>query len=298
MALHDHGAANLPPLSVESLLTQSSIHPLSLFAVLAAATFYVAGVRVLAQRGRHWSLARSASFGTGLILLLVATQSGIHPYAVGHFGLHVVQHILIGMAAPLFLALGAPVTLALQTAGRSTKVTILGVLHSQPVRIITHPVVATAIFTLSLFVFYFSPLLGLALGNPYVHNLLLLHFFGAGCLFYWAVLGLDPMAWRLPYGVRLALVLVTVPFHAFLGVGLIIGSTPLAAEHFTALGIPLDTALSRQRLGAGIMWTLGEVVGLIAAGIILAQWMAHDSRAARRADEAEDRATERALAMS
>lgn len=298
MALHDHGAANLPPLSVESLLTQSSIHPVSLFVVLAAGAFYITGVRVLTQRGRRWSVARSASFGTGLVILLVATQSGIHAYAVGHFGLHVVQHVLIGMAAPLFLALGAPVTLALQTTARPTKVRLLGVLHSQPVRIVTHPIIATAVFTLSLFVFYFSPLLGLALGNPYVHNLLLLHFFAAGCLFYWAVLGLDPMAWRLPYGARLALVLVTVPFHAFLGVGLLIGSSPLASEHYTALGVPLDTALSQQRLGAGIMWTLGEVGGLVAAGIILGQWMAHDGRAARRSDEAEDRAAAHPLAVS
>lgn len=289
MALHDHGAVDLPPLSLQSLVTQSTLDPLSLFIVVGAATFYVAGIRVLAERGRHWSRWRTASFATGLVVLLIATQSGIHAYGVTHFSLHVTQHVLIGMVAPMFLALGAPITLALQSVARPSKVRLLHVLHSTPMRVITHPVVATVIFTASLFVLYFSPLLGVALSNPYAHRLLLLHFFLAGCVFYWAVLGLDPIPWRLPYGARLALVLVTVPFHGFLGLGMF-GRNPLAPEHFDAVGVARSVALDQQHLGAGIMWSLGEIAALVAAGIILGQWMAHDARQARREDEADDRA--------
>ncbi len=297
MALHDHGAVDLPPLSLHNLVSQSTIDPLSLFVVVGAATFYVAGVRVLTERGRRWSRARSASFAFGLVVLLVATQSGIHAYGTTHFSLHVAQHVLIGMVAPMFLALGAPVTLALQTVSRPSKVRLLRVLHSTPVRIVTHPVVATVIFTVSLFVLYFSPLLDLALGNPWAHRALLVHFFLAGCVFYWAVLGLDPVAWKMPYAARLALVLVTVPFHGFLGLGMF-GRNPLAPDHFSAVGIDPQAALDQQHLGAGIMWSLGEIAGLIAAAIILGQWMAHDARQARREDDADDRARAAARATT
>jgi putative copper resistance protein D len=128
-----------------------------------------------------------------------------------------------------------------------------------------------------------------------VHHLVHLHFVVAGSLFFWAVIGLDPVASRIPFGYRLALVLLTVPFHAFLGLALYTSDEPLAAEHYAAVGRPGDvSALADQQAGAGIMWVVGDAIGLIAGGVVLAQWMAHEDRANRRVEAAEDRARARA----
>ena len=49
------------------------------------------------------------------MIIAVATVSGLAAYDDDLFGAHMVQHMLLSMVAPVFLALGAPVTLALRT---------------------------------------------------------------------------------------------------------------------------------------------------------------------------------------
>ena len=44
-----------------------------------------------------------------------ATMSGLGAYDTALLSVHMVQHMLLSMLVPLFLALGAPVTLALRT---------------------------------------------------------------------------------------------------------------------------------------------------------------------------------------
>ena len=62
--------------------------------VLAAGVLYTVGVRRLAARGRRWPVGRSAAFGAGLALIVLATQSGLAQYDTVLFSLHVVQHLL------------------------------------------------------------------------------------------------------------------------------------------------------------------------------------------------------------
>ena len=100
--------------------------------VLAAA--YVIGVRRLHAHGRSWPATRTAAFLSGLVVVLVATESGVAAYDRVLYSLHVVQHILLGMVAPLLLVLGAPITLALQAGSRASQRRILRVLRSVPAR--------------------------------------------------------------------------------------------------------------------------------------------------------------------
>src|SRR5262249_28302676 len=149
----------------------------------------------------------------GVASLLVATQSFIGVHDASMFSVHVVQHVLLGMVGPFFLALGAPVTLALQASHRPTQVNLLRVIRSAPARFLTHPVVAFALFSGTLFLLYFSPLYELSLRNGVVHGWVHVHFVVVGSLFFWVTIGLDPVANRVPYGLRLLIVLATVPFH-------------------------------------------------------------------------------------
>ena len=72
------------------------------------------GVRRLARARPALAAAPIVAFAAGLVVVVVATQSGLAAYDRVLFSLHVVQHLLFGMVAPLLLVLGAPVTLALQ----------------------------------------------------------------------------------------------------------------------------------------------------------------------------------------
>src|SRR4051812_22472120 len=128
------------------------------------------------------------------------------------------EHVLIGMVAPLLLALGAPITLALQaTDGRGLR----RLLRTRVVRTLTHPLVVWALFGTTLVAVVFSPLLEWSVRHDSVHGLVHAHFLLVGTLFAATLVAIDPIPHPLPHGARLLAVLVAVPFHAFVGVALL-----------------------------------------------------------------------------
>ena len=258
-----------------------ALDPAAAVVVVVAGALYLGGVRRLAGR---WPGRRRAAFLAGLAVATVATQSGWAGAEAERFSAHTVQHVLLGMVAPALLALGAPVTLALQASSRSTQVGLLRLLHRLPLRLLTHPVVAWLVFGGSLVVLYFSPVLPLSLANEAVHAAVHLQFLLAGGLFCWTAIGLDPLPWRLPHGARLLFVVLAVPVHAIVGLSLVGASQPLAPGVF---GTGAE-ALADQRVGGGVLWATGDLFGVVLAGVVLAQWMGHEERVAKRHDRLLD----------
>ena len=151
-------------------------------------------------------------------------------------------------------------------------------LHSPPVRVIGHPLVAWVLFTLTLYGLYFSPLFDLTLRQPLVHDLVHLHFLTVGLLFWWPVVGLDPSRWRLPHIARLLFVFMMVPFHAFLGVAILNSGRVLAPtlESFQRSWGP--TPLADQHVGGAILWGAGDLVALSAVLGILISWASYEEK--------------------
>lgn len=265
--------------SLRVLLFDWSFDPLVVAGLTSGLVLYAGGVRRLRRRDRRWPPSRTVSFVAGCSVVAVALLSGLAAYDQSRFSVHVVQHLLLSMVAAVLFALSAPVTLALQAGSPSTQRRVLRVLHSRAAGVVTHPVTALLLFGGTLFVLYFTNLYSLSLGNDYVHGLVHLHFLFVGLLFFWPVVGLDLVRRaRLPHGARLLYVFVAVPFHAFLGIALLSGRTPLFAEH----------TLADQRAGGGILWAVGDLLTLVVGGIVLAQWMAYEEREAAREDRRLD----------
>jgi putative membrane protein len=273
-----------PAPSWDILLTDWSLDVTFPVVVFAAAA-YVVGVRRLRARGRSWPASRTAAFLSGLVVILVATASGIAAYDRVLFSLHVVQHILLGMVAPLLLVLGAPITLALQSGSRGTQRAILRVLRSAPARVLTHPLTAWLLFGTSVVTLYFTPLYELSLRNEWFHVATHAYFVGAGCLFLAHVVGLDPIPHALGYGARLLYVLVLLPFHTFVGVALLTMNTVIASGWYDQVERRWGASpIADQRTGAGLLWISGELFGLLCIGIVVHQWMNAEERAAARHD--------------
>ncbi|HUP69950.1 MAG TPA: cytochrome c oxidase assembly protein [Acidimicrobiales bacterium] len=266
-----------------------SFDPFSALGLAVGAGLYIAGVRRLSVRGRSWPLVRSLAFGAGVALLVVATQSALAGAEDELFSAHVVQHVLLGMGAPLLLILGAPVTLALQATSGSVSRTVRHAVHGRLVGTVTHPAVAGVLFSASLFGLYLSPLFELSLRNELVHVAVHLHFVLVGCAFFWGVLGVDSERGRLPHGARVLVVFLLVPFHAVLGVAILTTRELLAGGWYAEVaGRSEAAALADQHLGGGLLWITGDLLGLLASGIVLAQWMGHDERQAARNDRRLD----------
>ena len=265
-----------------------SLDPLFVVTVVAGVV-YAIGVGRLRERGRRWSPARSAAFAGGLFVIAFATQSGLAQYDRTLFSLHVAQHMLLGMVAPLLLVLGAPVTLALQACRRPAQQRLLRTMHSRPLTLLTHPAVVWVLFGGTLVALYFTGLYELSLRNDAVHALVHAHFVVVGFLFIGYVVGIDPFAQGFGYGARLLYVIVLLPFHAFIGVALLGSDTVIASGWYSQVVRSWGpSSLDDQRLGAGILWGAGELFGVVALAIVLYQWMRHEEREGARLDRRLD----------
>lgn len=283
-----HG--EIEPFDAVALVTRAQ--PFSVLAVaLVAATFlYAWGVLRLRRRGDRWPGGRSAMFGLGIAALASVTVSGLAAYDTVLVSVHMVQHMVLTMIAPIFLALGAPITLALRTLPHGPRRTLLAALHSRYARFITFPVVSFALFIANPFVLYFSGLYRASLEHVWVHELVHIHFIAVGCVFFWPLIGLDPVPGRVPYPLRALLMFLSTPFHTVLGLTVMQSSELLGGDWYPSLDLDWVDPFTDQRLAGGILWAGGEFVSVAMLGALLVQWMRAAEREARRIDRALDRA--------
>ena len=98
---------NLPPLDLGQLAGQAQARP----GVLAAVGLVAVGYLVGAWRVPGWRAGRTAAFLGGLVVVVVATCSGIEAYGHVLEWMHMIEHLLLIMVAPALLAIGSPLQL-------------------------------------------------------------------------------------------------------------------------------------------------------------------------------------------
>jgi putative copper resistance protein D len=210
------------------------------------------------------------------------------------------QHMVLAMLRPIFLVLGAPMTLALRAlkpaaikGDRGPREWLTFFLHSRVVNVLGHPVVATIIFVASTYVLYFTPLFEMAMRAHLGHIAMLTHFLLAGGLFYWVLIGIDPAPHRLPHIGRLLVLFVTLPFHAFFGIALM-NTNDLANSWYASLHRTWGASLASDlHTGGSIAWAFGEIPTVIVLLAIVFQWFMDEQRLSVRLDRKADRAAAR-----
>ncbi|PKW14795.1 cytochrome c oxidase assembly protein [Saccharopolyspora spinosa] len=263
---------------------------------LALAGLYLLGVYRLRKRGDAWPVGRTIAWMCGCATIFMATSSGIGKYAPALFSVHMGQHMLMSMLAPVFLVLAGPTSLALRVfkpAGKTQppgpREWLLAFVHSPVARVLTNPFVALALFVGSFYALYFSGLFDVALTQHWAHLAMNAHFLLVGYIFYWPVIGIDPAPRPLPSLGKVGLVFASMPFHAFFGIVLMMSQTVIGAAFYRGLDLPWMTdLLADQRLGGGLAWASGEVPLVVVMLALLIQWSRADSRAARRIDRKAD----------
>ncbi|HZO67085.1 MAG TPA: cytochrome c oxidase assembly protein [Kribbellaceae bacterium] len=294
LGIHAQPGDQIEPLTAGRLLTGWSLEPVLLAVILAVGALYLYGVHRLRRRGDSWSRWRTISFcGVGLGSAVVATQSALGAYDTVLISVHMAQHMILTMLTPLGCAMGAPVTLALRTLPGRPRKALLAALHSRLAKVLCFPLVGFTLFVLSPWALYFSGWYDATLRNDLLHDLLHLHFVLVGALFFWPLLGLDPVPGRVIYPFRLILIFLTLPFHAFLGITIMSASSLIAEDWYTSFGrswkpSPIDD----QYLAGGLLWGAGDLVGLLFFAVLFVQWVQQSQREARREDRRLDRLEE------
>jgi cytochrome c oxidase assembly factor CtaG len=293
----------LPRLTPGAFLTEWSLAPLPLVVTVWAGGLYLLGVRALRRRGDRWPVGRTVAFVVvGLGAFYVATSSGLAAYDTTLVSVHMVQHMVLSMVVPLFLALGAPVTLALRTLPGGPRKVLLSVLHSRVARVLSFPPLTFGLYVISPWALYYSGWYRASLEHVWVHEAMHVHLVLVGALFFWPLMGVDPVPGRVSYPFRVALTVGTLPFHAFLGISIMSGTSLLGGDWYPSLhdgpmASWLPDPLSDQHLAGGILWASGDLIGLSFFVILFWQWvrqsMAEAKREDRRLDLLEARAARR-----
>ena len=292
----------MPPFELPRLVTGWELAPLPLVVTVWGAGFYLIGVATLRRRGVSWPIGRTVMFvGVGMGSFYVATSSGLAAYDTTLLSVHMVQHMVLSMLVPLALALGAPVTLALRTLPRTPRRWLLAVIHSRAVKVLSFPPLAFAHYIVSPWALYFTRWYDATLENVWVHEMMHVHLVVVGVIFFWPIVGIDPVPGRVRYPFRMMLMVLTLPFHAFLGVTIMGQETLIGAEHYLGLRTQpgyewLPDPMADQHIAGGLLWSSGDLVGLLLIGILFGQWVRDSIKDAKREDRRLDLLEARARA--
>jgi putative copper resistance protein D len=167
--------------------------------------------------------------------------------------------------------------------------------------VLTFPPLTFALYVVSPWALYYSGWYRASLESPYVHEVMHVHLVLVGALFFWPLMGVDPVPGRVGYPARMLLVVLTLPFHAFLGVTImgqqqLLGGDWYPSLHEGPMGAWLPDPLADQHLAGGLLWGSGDLIGLSFFAVLFAQWVRSSMREAKREDRRLDLLEARAAA--
>ena len=280
-----------PELTVGRMLSTWQPDVPALLLVVLLGGLYGWGVLRLARRGERWPLPRVAAFVVlGLGTLVVATMSALAVYDHVLFWPAAVQNILLDLVAPLGLALGDPLRLAGDALPERAAARLRRAMTGRVVRLLTFPLVSTALVLVTELTVYFTPYFETALRDDWLHQLMYLHLLLAGSLFVVPVLTREETlpAWC-THPVRAALVFLDGIVDAVPGIVVMTHGTLIAGAWYLHHAPAWSPDVQQdQQVGGGAMISIAELVALPFLLAILVQWF--------RTERAETVALDRRLA--
>ncbi len=267
------------------MLGSWQLDPGVLVVCAAAATLYGWGV-VRAHRSPrgHWPLWRVASFMAGLLVLMCALLSGIDPYSDELLSIHIVQHLLLILLAPVLLLWGAPVRLALSVSAPAGRRAIGAVLRRRWVRVLTRPACGFALFTLVVLATHMTGLYEVALRDQPVHDFEHAAYFWSGIVFLLPLLAADPVP-SPPSAITRFSWLMAAMTVMFIPAALLMFDEHVRYPFYLAPARALHRSALADQHAAGIAMAVGGGVAMAALAIVVAmEAMIREERRQRRRD--------------
>jgi cytochrome c oxidase assembly factor CtaG len=278
------------------------VPPTVLLGCVLAEVLYIRGWMALVKEDVTMKAARTGSqadsyrwdswfwrgiyFIIALFLVLVGDAAPVDILSGQLFWVHMIQHLLLLVViAPLLVAAAPLQPLWLGLPGWARRlvraVAIPGVRRvisgvEQGVR---HPIVSCALLLLGIWVWHWPTLYDLALTNDTIHDWCEhLTFLAVSLIFWTQVIPSPPLRPRLStLGQMMCVGFATiqnVALAALLG----FAQAPLYAPYVHLATMPvIQAALRDQQIGAGIMWTFGDLPFGLALSILFQRWLAAHS---------------------
>lgn len=265
------------PLAPHDLWSAWSWEPALLTGLALCIGTYGYGVSALWQRAgfgrglRRWQVA---AFGVGWITLWIALVSPLDALGSVLFSAHMLQHLLLILAAPPLLILGAPHIALIWALPRPARRWLAQAWRRTAWRTVwqtlSQPVLVWGLAGGTFWLWHVPSLYQAALQNEGIHALEHITFLGTAVLFWWTLL--HPGR-RLSQGAGILFVFTTMLQNGLLGALLTFASYPwypAYANRVAAWGL---TPLEDQQLAGLIMWIPAGVVYLLTALAMFALWL-------------------------
>jgi cytochrome c oxidase assembly factor CtaG len=231
-------------------------------AIALFAVAYIWCYRRARNSGRRVGPAQAGCFSVGVVVWVLATMSAIGAYAYALFWVRALQVLLLLYVAPLFLAQGKPVTVLRDAVGAAGRDRIDRLLATRFVRVLAHPATTSLGMLATPWLLYLTPWYTAALDNEWVGAPTRILLVAVGFGYFYARLQEDPVPRKYPQSISLLISVAEALGDGVLGLVIWQGSL-IGAAYYAALHRPWgpDQRLD-QTIGAGVLWILGDVVGL------------------------------------
>ena len=214
------------------------------------------------RKNSRWSGWRVASFTVGILLIIIAVLPPLSDWAHRDLRGHMVQHLFLGMFAPLGLVFGAPGTLLLRNVSPAVARRIMAFLKARPIRFLIHPITAALFDIGGMYVLYLTPFYVTSMSQPLLFVFLHLHFVMSGYLFTWSIAGPDPAPQRPTMALRVVVLFIATAAHGIL------------AKLMYGYGYPQGTSTAVAEIQAAAQWMYygGDLAELLLIIAFFATW--------------------------
>ena len=200
-------------------------------------------------------------FGVALVVWAFSTLSAVAVYAPLLFWMRAVQVLLLFYVVPFFLAMSRPMSTLRAALGPAGQQRIDSVLESAATRVLLSPPVTSVLMLATPWLLYLTPWYIASMTGPVatVTRLLLV---AIGFGYFYARLQADPVPRRYPPLMSIGISVAEGLGDGILGLVLWLGPV-IAYDYYAGLHRDFGPSIrDDQTYGAGVLWILGDVLGV------------------------------------
>lgn len=233
--------------------------------------------------GRPYPFREAACFYSGLILMYLTVGSPLDYLGeIYLFSAHMLQHVLLMYPVPILLVWGLPDWL--------TRPLLQKKWVARPFSVFTHPIIAAAVFVITLTAWHVPALYEFALRSRLVHNIEHITMFGSAYFIWWLIFSRSSVFPALGWGAQILFIFVVSLGKVPVAAVLTFSSEVLYPTYEFAPRITALSAIDDQITGGAIKTLLAKFFGIF----IIARAFYYWTKESEKSDAAELAGTRKA----